>query len=117
MFRFNSISSKLVIVFALFLPILVWQLGKDTIQSFRAYGDMKILDRQNAAANALIAGVYEILMERLATNNALLAEPPAGSDVIGRSAKDGRLRWRRFPRPTPISACKSSPTRQRCSVT
>jgi methyl-accepting chemotaxis protein len=81
-FRFNSISSKLVIVFALFLPILVWQLGKDTIQSFRAYGDMKILDRQNAAANALIAGVYEILMERLATNNALLAEPPAGSDVI-----------------------------------
>ena len=33
-----------------------------------------MIDRQNAAANNLIAGVYEILMERLATNNALQAE-------------------------------------------
>jgi uncharacterized Tic20 family protein len=51
MLRLVSISGKLVIVFALILPIFVWQLGKDTIQSLRSYDDMKVLDHQNAAAN------------------------------------------------------------------
>jgi methyl-accepting chemotaxis protein len=83
MFRLSSISSKLALVFVLIFPILVWQLGKDTLQSLRAHADMTALGRQNAAANALIAGVYEILMERLATNNALLADAPAGADVVG----------------------------------
>jgi methyl-accepting chemotaxis protein len=82
MVRLNSISGKLAIVFALILPILSWQLGKDTVQSFRSYDEVKVLGRQNAAANTLIAGVYEVLLERLATNNALLADEPAGSDVI-----------------------------------
>ena len=88
MLRLNSISGKLVIVFALILPILVWQLGKDTVQSFRSYGDMKVLDHQNAAANTLIAGVYEILLERLGTNNALLVEQPAGSDILSAIEKN-----------------------------
>jgi hypothetical protein len=88
MFRLNSISAKLVIVFVLILPIFVWQLGKDTIQSLRSYDDMTVLDHQNAAANTLIAGVYEILLERLATNNALLAEQPAGSDVLSAIEKN-----------------------------
>jgi len=82
MFRVNSISGKLAIVFAMILPILSWQLGKDTVQSFRSYDEVKVLERQNAAANILIAGVYEVLLERLATNNALLADQPAGSDVV-----------------------------------
>ncbi len=88
MFRLNSISGKLVIVIVLILPIFVWQLGTDTIQSLRSYDDMKVLDHQNAAANTLIAGVYEILLERLATNNALLAEQPAGSDVLSAIEKN-----------------------------
>ncbi|MBC7584481.1 MAG: HAMP domain-containing protein [Tardiphaga sp.] len=88
MFRLNSISSKLAIVFAMILPILVWQLGKDTVQSLRSHDDMKLLDRQNAAANTLIAGAYEILLERLATNNALLAEQPASSDVLSAIEKN-----------------------------
>jgi methyl-accepting chemotaxis protein len=88
MLRLVSISGKLVIVFALILPIFVWQLGKDTIQSLRSYDDMKVLDHQNAAANTLIAGVYEILLERLATNNALLNEQPASSDVLGAIEKN-----------------------------
>jgi methyl-accepting chemotaxis protein len=88
MFRLNSISGKLAIVFMLILPILVWQLGKDTVLSFRSYGNVKVLDRQNAAANTLIAGVYEILLERLGTNNALLAEQPAGSAVLSAIEKN-----------------------------
>jgi methyl-accepting chemotaxis protein len=82
MLRLNSISGKLAIVFAMILPILSWQVGKDTVQSFRSYDEVKVLERQNAAANTLIAGVYEVLLERLATNNALLADQPAGSDVV-----------------------------------
>ena len=109
MFRLNSISAKLVIVFVLILPIFVWQLGKDTIQSLRSYDDMKVLDHQNAAANTLMAGVYEILLERLETNNALLAEQPAGSDVLSAieknrsvavakiSAAYADLSWLEFP--------------------
>ena len=85
---FNSISGKLLIVFALILPILVWQLGKDTLQSLRSYEDTKGLDRQNAAANTLIAGVYEVLLERLGTNNALLAEQPAGPDALSAIEKN-----------------------------
>jgi methyl-accepting chemotaxis protein len=88
MLRLVSISGKLVMVFVLILPIFVWQLGKDTIQSLRSYDDMKVLDHQNAAANTLIAGVYEILLERLATNNALLNEQPASSDVLGAIEKN-----------------------------
>jgi len=82
MLRLNSISGKLAIVFAMILQILSWQVGKDTVQSFRSYDEVKVLERQNAAANTLIAGVYEVLLERLATNNALLADQPAGSDVV-----------------------------------
>jgi hypothetical protein len=82
MLRLNSISGKLAIVFAMILQILSWQVGKDTVQSFRSYDEVKVLERQSAAANTLIAGVYEVLLERLATNNALLADQPAGSDVV-----------------------------------
>jgi methyl-accepting chemotaxis protein len=88
MIRLDSIGAKLVMAFILILPIFVWQLGKDAIQSFRSYDDIKVLDHQNAAANTLIGGAYEVLLERLETNNALLAEQPAGSDVLGAIEKN-----------------------------
>ena len=80
--RLNSVGAKFLTALALILPIFVWQLGKDAFQSFRTYRDISSLERQNAAANNLIAGVYEILMERLATNNALQAEQPADSATL-----------------------------------
>jgi methyl-accepting chemotaxis protein len=82
MSRFSSVGAKFAIALVLILPIFVWQLGKDALQSFRTYRDTSSLERQNAAANNLIAGVYEILMERLATNNALQAEQPADSATL-----------------------------------
>src|SRR5215510_7821595 len=82
MSRLSSVGAKFMIALALILPIFVWQLGKDAVQAFRTYRDINSLERQNAAANNLIAGVYEILMERLATNNALQAEQPADSAVL-----------------------------------
>src|SRR3954464_11069679 len=80
--RVNSVGAKFITAFALILPIFVWQLGKDAIHSFQTYRDISNLERQNAAANNLIAGVYEILMERLATNNVLQAEQPADAAVL-----------------------------------
>ena len=85
--RLNSVGAKFITAFALILPIFVWQLGKDAFQSFQRYQDISNLERQNAAANSLIAGVYEILMERLATNNALQAEQPADSAVLNEIEK------------------------------
>jgi methyl-accepting chemotaxis protein len=85
--RLNSVGAKFITAFALILPIFVWQLGKDAFQSFQRYQDISNLERQNTAANSLIAGVYEILMERLATNNALQAEQPADSAVLNEIEK------------------------------
>jgi methyl-accepting chemotaxis protein len=85
--RLNSVGAKFITALALILPIFVWQLGKDAIQSFLTYRDISSLERQNAAANSLIAGVYEILLERLTTNNALQAEQPADSAVLNEIEK------------------------------
>jgi len=92
MSRFSSVGAKFAIALVLILPIFVWQLGKDALQSFRTYRDTSSLERQNAAANNLIAGVYEILMERLATNNALQASSPPILPCSMRSRSAARLR-------------------------
>jgi methyl-accepting chemotaxis protein len=80
--KFHSVGAKIALAFALLLPIFVYGLGSDTYDAINRYRTVATIDRQNAAANNLIAGVYEILMERLATNNALQAANPAGADVL-----------------------------------
>jgi hypothetical protein len=80
--KFRSVGAKIALAFALMLPILVYELGKNAYEAVSSYRNVVMIDRQNAAANNLIAGVYEILMERLATNNALQAADPAGADVL-----------------------------------
>ena len=87
MFRLRSLRAKLLVALALIWPILVWQLGKDALRSFEGWRAMQVLDRQTVAANNLIAGVYEILMERLATNNALQAGEVAGPEVLAEIAR------------------------------
>ena len=87
MFRLTSLGAKLALAFALVMPILVWKVGEDAVRSYATYRETGVLERKNADANMLIAGVYEILMERLATNNALLADQPADGAVLGEIAK------------------------------
>jgi hypothetical protein len=79
---FKSVVGRITVAFAIIAPIFVYALGTSTYDAVTSYRDAQLIHRQNAAANNLIAGVYEILMERLATNNALLAEQPAGGDVL-----------------------------------
>ena len=80
--KFRSVGAKIALAFALMLPILLYQLGSNVFEAVSSYRNVVTIDRQNAAANNLIAGVYEILMERLATNNALQGADPAGADVL-----------------------------------
>ena len=80
--NFRSVGAKIALAFALLMPILLYQLGSNAYQAFTSYRTVVTIDRQNAAANNLIAGVYEILMERLATNNALQGADPAGADAL-----------------------------------
>src|SRR5215471_9470286 len=87
MFRLTSLGAKLALAFVLVMPIVVWKVAEDAVHSFATYRATQVLERQNADANMLIAGVYEILMERLATNNALQADQPAGAADLEEIAK------------------------------
>jgi methyl-accepting chemotaxis protein len=80
--KFQSVGGKIALGFALIMPVLVWTLGQATYDAWTSYRNAQLVKDQTAAANNLIAGVYEILMERLATNNALQANDPAGADVL-----------------------------------
>jgi methyl-accepting chemotaxis protein len=80
--KFRSVGGKIALAFSLMMPVLVWTLGQSTYEAWTHYRSAQLVKDQTAAANNLIAGVYEILMERLATNNALQANDPAGADVL-----------------------------------
>jgi diguanylate cyclase (GGDEF)-like protein len=82
MFGVTSLGAKIAIAFALVLPICAWQLGESAYEALQSYRTFQLLERQNASANNLIAGTYEVLMERLAMNNALQADQPAETDVV-----------------------------------
>jgi methyl-accepting chemotaxis protein len=81
-FKMHSVGTRIAMTFALIMPIVVYQLGKDAYESVARYREARVVVEQNTAANNLIAGVYEILMERLATNNALQAAQPAGASEL-----------------------------------
>ncbi len=81
-FGLNSISAKIALAFALIMPIAVWALSTELHRSWNVYRTAEIADRQNAAANALILGVYEILIERQYVNSALGADKIAGADDL-----------------------------------
>jgi methyl-accepting chemotaxis protein len=78
----NSISTRIALAFALIIPIAIWALSTELHRSWNVYRTAEIADRQNAAANALIMGVYEILIERQYVNSALQAEKPAGAEDL-----------------------------------
>ena len=78
----NSIAAKVAVAFALIIPIAIWALSTELNRSWNVYRTAEVADRQNAAANTLIMGVYEILIERQYVNSALQAEKPAGAEDL-----------------------------------
>jgi methyl-accepting chemotaxis protein len=78
----NSISTKIGCAFALVIPIAIWALSTEMNRSWNVYRTAEVADQQNAAANALITGVYNILIERQYVNSALQAVEPANAEDI-----------------------------------
>lgn len=86
-FGMTKIATRITAAFALAMPITFWALGTQTYQAFENRKNAEVVAKQNAAANALIAGVYEILIERQYVNNALKAANPASSADIANIEK------------------------------
>ena len=82
LFAFKNISTRIAVTFALVVPIAVWALSSETWRSYELYSKAQKADRQNAAANALILGVYDILIERAYVSSALQAAEPAGAALL-----------------------------------
>jgi methyl-accepting chemotaxis protein len=82
LFSFKSISTRIAVTFALVIPIAIWALSSETWRSYELYSKAQKADRQNAAANALILGVYDILIERAYVSSALQAAQPAGAELL-----------------------------------
>lgn len=78
----NSISTKIGCAFALVIPIAIWALSTELNRSWNVYRTAEVADQQNAAANALIMGVYNILIERQYVNSALQAAQPANAEDL-----------------------------------
>src|SRR5215510_9281033 len=110
--NFRSVGGKIAAAFFLVLPILAWTLGTKTYTGWKEYQNAKLVDEQNGAANNLIAGVYEILMERLATNNALLANDPAGADVLAEIQKRRSVAVQKIPAAHTALMAQNFPNKQ-----
>ena len=89
MFKLPSVklSTRIAIASALTLPIAFWALGLQTKTALDQRQRAEIVASQNTAANGLIAGVYEILIERQFVNNALQADGPATSQHLADIAR------------------------------
>src|SRR5690242_11657909 len=81
-FAFRTISTRIAVTFALVVPIAVWALSAETYRSVELYNKAQMADRQNTAANALIMGVYDILIERAYVTSALQSASPASNELI-----------------------------------
>jgi hypothetical protein len=77
-----TLSFRIGLAYALAMPITLWALLAETSRSFTIYRTAEVADRQNASANALIMGVYNILIERQFINSALMAEKPASASDL-----------------------------------
>ncbi|MEA2948340.1 MAG: hypothetical protein QOI40_3670 [Alphaproteobacteria bacterium] len=87
--KFRSVAGTLGLAFIFVVAIIAWFLGQDIHRAVQAYRNAQLASQLNHAANDLIAGVYDVLLERLETNNALQASEPAEPDSL-KEIKDRR---------------------------
>src|SRR5262245_2447146 len=82
----SSIRFVLIPTLGAMALLLVMTLGYVSVGSWTAHRAAVDQMEFDAGANRLIAGLFEILMERLATNNGLQAAEPAESAVLAEIA-------------------------------
>jgi methyl-accepting chemotaxis protein len=78
--RVNAIRSLRTILIGTIAVLSILQIfafGRSSLDSWQAYRQTQITQSFDRAANQFIAGLFEVLLERLATNNALQAAEPA----------------------------------------
>jgi hypothetical protein len=75
--------AALGVLVALFVTSIVWK-GKSTYSAYSTAIAQKDFDQ---GANRFIKGLFEVLMERLATNNALQGPDPAPAPVLAEIEK------------------------------
>lgn len=80
--RTRSLRGVLLAAIASMAMLLVASLLYVGAQSWHEFSAAERLDAANTAGNRLIAGVYELLIERLATNNTLQAEAPGTAEQL-----------------------------------
>ena len=84
--RSLSIRTSLLAVVALLAGIACCNLGWTAYADWRALARAEERQEADAGANRFIAGLFEVLMERLATNNALQAQGPADAATLAEIA-------------------------------
>jgi len=79
--RRGSLRFLLLSIVGCLTIILLLSTGYQSLQLWHEYSGARTLDTANAANNRLIAGTYQLLLERLVTNNALQASDPVANDA------------------------------------
>jgi methyl-accepting chemotaxis protein len=77
----GSLKPLLFSVIACLAVLVVSAFGYGSARSWTSFEAAQTLDRTNAAGDRLIAGIYEILLERLSTNNALQASDSVSAEA------------------------------------
>jgi len=85
---FRSLRTILIGAIALLSLLQLFAFGRSSLESWQAYRQTQTVQSFDRAANQFIAGLFEVLLERLATNNALQAAEPASNSVV--QAIEGR---------------------------
>ncbi len=85
--RTASIGAVLLCAVMLLSVIAVSGLGWKAAENFRTLATAKAAQAEDRGANQFAAGLFEVLMERLATNNALQGPDPASPEVLQEIAR------------------------------
>jgi hypothetical protein len=79
--RGGSIKLALIGSIAALMALFAVDLISGTLESWTRHRDAARLQVVDAAGNRLIAGAFEMLLERVATINALQADAPVGAEA------------------------------------
>lgn len=79
--RTAGVRNALIAIVAMFSLLVFGALAIRAVEAWGDYADARKAQDFNVGANLYVAGAFELLLERLATNNALQADEPAAAGV------------------------------------
>lgn len=91
-----SIRAVMMLAVSCLGVLLIASVGWRSYEAWRVYQHGAAIQKFDIGANRFVAGIFEILMERLATNNALQAPDPASPAVLNEIESRRRAVQQRF---------------------